>query len=288
MPPVIAKILASFQYLLPHHLLSRVVFWLMRCQFKPLKNLLIVTLSRVFNINRDEVLLQNNPDFIHFNAFFTRALKPGARPVNDANNIVTSPADGLVSEAGLIKQNQLIQAKGKYYATQALLAGSDWSSSFDQGIFNTIYLSPRDYHRIHMPLDGTLIETRYVPGRLFSVAPYTVQHVDQLFARNERLVCLFETEQGKMALVLVGAMLVSGIETVWDGVVTPRYEQQFEIKIFSQTGEKHVHLKKGAELGRFNMGSTVILLMEPRADNTPWLQQTIGNIQMGQALLKFG
>lgn len=199
--------------------------------------------------------------FASFNDFFTRALRVGARPLCPSG--IASPADGVVSQCGEIRADQILQAKGRDYSVSALLGGQDrQAEAFHGGDFITIYLSPRDYHRVHMPLDGQLTATRYVPGDLFSVNGATADAVDQLFARNERLVCFFDTPRGPMAMVLVGAMIVAGIETVWDGVVAPVRRQLRERDFMTTPGP--VLLDRGAEMGRFFLGSTVILLFPPR------------------------
>ncbi len=285
MSPMLEPGLAALQRILPHHALSRLVFWLMRCRYRPLKNALIRLLSRVFHINLEEAASANPDDYPHFNAFFTRALKDGARPLNTDPAVWVSPADGTLSEHGLLQQGQALQAKGRHYSFAALCGHAPWADAFHGGPFATIYLSPRDYHRVHMPCDGVLKETRYIPGRLFSVAPYTTRHIDRLFARNERLVCLFDTEHGPLVLVMVGAMLVSGIETVWEGVITPRVDKTPHTRRYSETGEKQVALKKGEELGRFNMGSTVILAGPDNLAESQWLKENGQPLRMGEGLL---
>ncbi len=288
MNPNLEKFLARIQWILPHHALSRLVFWLMRCRLRPVKNTLIRLLSRLFRIDLDEAASPNPDDYPHFNAFFTRALKPGARPLDPATDRLLCPADGYLSEHGTLNEGMALQAKGCRYSMASLCGHADWASHFHHGPFATVYLSPGDYHRVHMPCDGVLKETRYIPGRLFSVAPYTVRHIDDLFARNERLVCLFETEHGPMVLVLVGAMLVSGIETVWEGVITPRVDKHPVTRRYSETGEKTVRLTRGQELGRFNMGSTVILAWSDALAGARWLKENGQPVRMGQGLLDTG
>jgi phosphatidylserine decarboxylase len=196
---------------------------------------------------------------VHFNAFFTRALRPGARPVDSADEALSSPADGAVSQIGAIEDGGIFQAKGHWFSTAELLADAADARLFEDGAFATIYLSPRDYHRVHMPLAGCLRRLRYVPGRLFSVNRVTAESVPGLFARNERLVCLFDTAHGPMALVLVGAMVVAGIETVWTGAVTPAGRQVLTVDLALDAAARS--LDKGAEMGRFQLGSTVVLLL---------------------------
>ncbi len=258
MKTVIERILAGFQYLLPHHFLSRIVYVLMRCETMWLKNLLIRTISRLADINTDEALSPNMDDYASFNAWFTRALKPGARKFDLDPQAFLSPCDGRISETGALQANSILQAKGNDYSLQDLLAGDPVCTQLADGWFSTIYLSPRDYHRIHMPITGRLQRMIHVPGRLFSVAPYTVRQIPRLFARNERVISIFATDAGPLVMVLVGAMLVSSTETVWAGEVTPSKNKDISVKDYT---EEDITLAKGDEMGRFNMGSTVILLM---------------------------
>lgn len=255
---VIERILAGFQYILPQHFLSRIVYALMRCETKWVKNFLIQLISRIAGINADEALSPDPADYASFNAWFTRALKPGARTFDNSPQAFLSPCDGRISETGPLLENRILQAKGKDYSLQDLLANDPVCQQLTDGYFSTIYLSPRDYHRIHMPLSGQLKRMIHVPGRLFSVAPYTARQVLRLFARNERVICIFETEAGPMVMVLVGAMLVSSTETVWAGEITPTKNKNVTVTDYS---DQDISLSKGDEMGRFNMGSTVILLM---------------------------
>jgi len=261
---LVERILAGFQYILPQHFLSRIVYALMRCEVKWVKNFLISLISRIAGINFDEALSPDPADYACFNAWFTRALKPGARRFDPDQQAFLSPCDGRISETGELLENRILQAKGKDYSLQDLLAGDPVCSELTGGYFSTIYLSPRDYHRIHMPLTGDLLRMIHVPGRLFSVAPYTVRQVPRLFARNERVISIFETESGPLVMVLVGAMLVSSTETVWAGEITPSKNKDVSVTDYS---DQNVSLSKGDEMGRFNMGSTVILLMPQGALN---------------------
>lgn len=244
------------QRLLPQHHLSRWVGRLARSQSPLLKNVLIRRFIKHFHVDLGEALIENAADFDSFNAFFTRALKPGARPL--AEQPVVSPADGSISQLGHIRGSDLLQAKGQYFSLHDLLGGDAClTSEFINGEFATIYLSPSDYHRVHMPATGTLRCTRYVPGALFSVNNATANQVPGLFARNERLVCIFDTDMGPMAVILVGAMIVAAIETVFAGQVTPLPKQVQH----QQYGQREpLTLQKGAELGRFSLGSTAIVL----------------------------
>lgn len=262
MKSLIERIFAGFQYILPQHFLSRIVYSLMRSEIKWVKNLLIRFISRIAGINYAEALSPDPTDYASFNAWFTRALKPGVRVFDPDPHAFLSPCDGTISETGLLDQNRILQAKGRDYSLQDLLANDPVCEQMTGGYFSTIYLSPRDYHRIHMPLGGRLQRMIHVPGRLFSVAPYTVRQVPRLFARNERVISVFDTDSGPLVMVLVGAMLVSSTETVWAGEVTPTKSKEVTVKEYS---DGDITLAKGEEMGRFNMGSTVILLMPPGA-----------------------
>ena len=231
---------------------------LTHCENKAWKNLFIQQVIRHYGVNMAEALEQDINAYQSFNHFFTRELKPGIRPICSDSDAIVCPADGAVSQAGTITGGNIFQAKGKSFSAIDLLGGdAERAQPFNDGIFTTIYLSPKDYHRLHMPLTGTLTEMVHIPGRLFSVNTATTNAVPGLFARNERVCCLFDTEAGPMALVLVGAIFVSSIETVWHGVVTPPTLPSIYSWQYQQSAPT---LKKGEELGRFNMGSTIIVL----------------------------
>lgn len=254
------------QYLLPHHLLSRIVFFATRGRAPGWKNFLIRHFLRHYAVRMDEAAQPDPFAYVSFNDFFTRALSPQARPVDAAPNGIASPVDGTVSEAGAIEGLRLIQAKGRHYTLLELLGGDvALTERFNGGRFATLYLAPHNYHRIHMPAAGTLVSTHYIPGRLFSVNQTTVQRVPDLFARNERVVCVFDGEAGRFAVILVGALFVGSMATVWAGDITPARRHQPSWLPLPSTP---LHLAKGAELGRFNMGSTVIVLFEP--GNARW------------------
>ncbi|MEZ5535602.1 MAG: archaetidylserine decarboxylase [Thiolinea sp.] len=245
-------------YVLPHHFLSRIVFKLTRIRSPRLVPAAISRFSKLFKVNLDEAVNPDPHSYATFNEFFTRPLKPELRPVAGGSDVLVSPVDGTISQFGKIEQGRIFQAKGHEYSALELLGGDEERAApFMNGQFMTIYLSPRDYHRIHMPLSGELLEQVYVPGRLFSVAGHTARTVPRLFARNERVVAIFDTDFGRLAMVLVGAINVAAIETVWDGLITPPNGTQ--IRTWNYTG---LSLEKGEEMGRFNMGSTVILLLE--------------------------
>jgi len=246
------------QHLLPHRFLSRLVMWATRVRLRPWKNFLIRQISTRFKVNWEEASSADLADYPHFNAFFTRALKPDARLPDPASDSLLMPADGRISQLGRIEQGRIFQAKGQSFTAAELLGSDAAAAPFDDGWFITVYLSPRDYHRAHMPWTGRLVETVHIPGRLFSVAPFAVNGIPRLFARNERLVCRFETDRGPMAVVMVGAMLVSGVETVWGGVEIPPYGSGI---VRRDLRARDITLQRFAEMARFNMGSTVIVCL---------------------------
>ena len=249
------------QYILPHRALSRVVYRATRWTFVPWKNWLIGTIVRRYQVNMAEAAQPDAMAYQHFNAFFTRKLRADARRPDSDPATLLCPADGLVSQAGSIVDGRIFQAKGQQFTATELLGGDEAAAApYRNGSFVTVYLSPRDYHRVHMPLKGTLRETVHVPGRIFSVAPFTVAAIPRLFARNERLVCHFDGEHGPFVMVMVGALLVSSVATVWDGLVIPPYAASIRHKSFIDQG---VTLERFAEMARFNMGSTVIVLLPP-------------------------
>jgi phosphatidylserine decarboxylase len=253
------------QHLVPQHGLSRLAGWIANNRWHWLKNKLINDFIRRYQVDLSIAKLEKVDDYPNFNSFFTRQLKPLYRPITEGHDHIASPVDGCVSQAGKINQYSLFQAKGRTYNLNELLGGrTDLAKHFEDGEFTTLYLAPKDYHRVHMPLKGKLTETIYIPGKLFSVNQDTTKSVAQLFSRNERLVCMFDTEKGPMAVILVGAMLVSGIETVWPSNFYTR-------TLLQKTFEKGVSLEKGAELGHFKMGSTVILLF-PK-NTTTWVPE---------------
>jgi phosphatidylserine decarboxylase len=253
-------LLSLAQYLLPHQLLSRLMLMLTRVQWRPWKNFLIRLIAKRFKVDWSEAANPDPDSYIHFNAFFTRALKEGARVPDADPYSLLMPADGRISQLGRIVDGRIFQAKGKDYTTGELLGSAHAALPFRNGSFITIYLSPRDYHRVHMPWDARLAETRHMPGRLFSVSPGTVENVPRLFARNERLVCSFDADFGAMTLVMVGALLVSGVETVWNGVEIPPYAGRVFERDYAHR-QPPVVLKRFAEMARFNYGSTVIVLL---------------------------
>ena len=250
----------ALQYAMPKHLLSRLVGYLAAARLGFISHALINLFIKAYKINMAEAQFEKASDYASFNEFFTRPLKDGLRPINTDADVVCQPVDGAISQLGDIVDGKLIQAKNHNYSLQALLGGDAATAApYAGGKFATIYLAPKYYHRIHMPIAGTLREMIYVPGDLFSVNPLTAENVPDLFARNERVVAVFDTELGPMALVLVGATIVASIETVWAGTVTPPTGKDVFRWTYPATGPQAVTLEKGAEMGRFKLGSTIIL-----------------------------
>jgi phosphatidylserine decarboxylase len=276
------RLFAGLQWLLPTRALSALMFRVAQIRAKRFKDTLIRWFMRKYAVDLTEAESPLIDDYEHFNAFFTRALKPGARPQPAAANLLSSPVDGAISQVGPIQQGLLLQAKGHHYSAAVLLADEELAGSFQGGSFATIYLAPNDYHRVHMPCDGRLRSWAYVPGRLFSVNPSTARTVPGLFARNERMVAIFDTPFGPLALIMVGAIIVGGIETVWNGRLTPPHRRDVAPMYYQPM--QSLPLQRGAELGRFHMGSTVILLAPPQALN--WSRSlTAGQkVRLGQAL----
>ncbi len=270
-------------YPLPHLWLSRCAFALTRLHLPPVHTALIRFYIRLFDVDMQAAEQPDPGEYQNISHFFTRSLKPGLRPIDPDPKTILSPVDGTVSQCGYIEKDQLLQAKGKQYSLSSLLGDEELATAFMNGRFTTLYLSPRDYHRVHMPVTGTLREMITIPGRLFSVAAHTTRAINNLFTRNERLVMIFDTDTGPMALIMVGALFVGGIETVWHGVVTPPHTGKLRHYQYEQA-EHPIHLEKGAELGRFNMGSTVILLYG--AEHIEWLaeHQPDAAIRMGQVI----
>jgi phosphatidylserine decarboxylase len=249
------------QYVLPHRFLSSLAYRLARSEWRPLKRWLITTVVRKFNVNLAEAANPDPESYPSFNAFFTRPLKAGARVADADPKAVLCPADGKIAQMGRIEEGRLFQAKGQHFTAAEFLADEAKAEAYRDGWFANVYLSPRDYHRVHMSLAGTLVETAHVPGRLFSVAPWAARAIPRLFARNERLVCHFEGEHGPFVAVMVGAILVSGVETVWSGEEIPAYADRVIRKDWRGKG---ITLARFAEMARFNYGSTVVLLF-PKA-----------------------
>ena len=245
------------QYVLPHRVLSALARSIAYSRWRPLKRWLIRSAVSAFSINVAEAADPELENYPSFNAFFTRALEPGARSADADPDVLLMPADGAMSQCGRIEAGRIFQAKGQDFTAAELLGDEAAALPYADGSFANIYLSPRDYHRVHMPWAGRLVETLHVPGRLFSVAPWAVRAIPRLFARNERLVCHFETDVGPMCIVMVGALLVSGVQTVWNGVNIPPYGDRPWRLDFR---DRDIRLARFAEMARFNYGSTVIML----------------------------
>jgi phosphatidylserine decarboxylase len=282
---IVQLLFVGLQYLLPHHLLSSLMHSIARIELKPVKDLLIRQAIKWYKVDMQEALESDPTQYRCFNEFFTRRLRPDARPVSQDSNQIAAPADGTLSQSGDIEAGFLFQAKGHDYSLLELLGGdAEMNSLFEEGNFATIYLSPRDYHRLHMPVSGKLKRMLHVPGRLFSVNATTCEKVPRLFARNERVICLFETDFGPMAMILVGAIFVSSIETVWAGTITPMRQRVNNWDYEPTTTPATIELDKGEEMGRFNMGSTVILLFGK--DAMDWTEElTAGStVRMGETI----
>lgn len=259
------------QFIVPHFALTKLVYWFAQSKVPVIKNTFIRWFKNRYKVDMALAVNEDATSFESFNLFFTRALKPEVRPINKNRNSIISPVDGAVSQIGRIDGNAIIQAKGSTYTLERLLAGQkEWCNTFKDGLFSTLYLSPKDYHRIHMPCSGTLKQMTYVPGKLFSVSPLTARVIPSVFAKNERVVCYFETELGPVALILVGAMIVGGMETVWHGSVTPPHGDRINHWYYTDS-DSPMNFSKGDEMGRFNIGSTVILLFGK--DTIEWSKQ---------------
>ena len=274
----------ALQYLLPHHLLCRLVYVLTRSETRWIKTLLIGAFMRGYAPDMTDAAEPDPQAYGSFNAFFTRPLRADARPGNPEPRAIGSPCDGAVSIADALRGNTLLQAKSHHYSLEALLANRpDWVSRMSGGLFATLYLAPYNYHRVHMPLAGQLLAAWHVPGRLFSVNRQTAARVPQLFARNERIVCAFDGDHGPFLLILVGALFVGSMSTVWHGEVTPARERGGVRALEAHTGAA-LWQPRGAELGRFNMGSTVILLLPPGAAHWDPALQPGFTLRVGQRL----
>ena len=272
------QIFIQAQRVVPQQQLSRVVGKVAASENPVVKNIAIQAFKAKYGIDLSIAQQTNALKYKSFNEFFTRALKDGVRDVDASTDAIVCPADGAISQIGTVKAGDIFQAKGQSFSVEKLIGDPQLAAPFKDGQFATVYLSPRDYHRVHMPFAGTLTETLYIPGELFSVNQTTAENIPGLFARNERMVCLFDTELGRMAVVLVGAMIVAGIETVATGKVKPTGRLELN--------HHDLVLEKGAELGRFYLGSTAIILFEQ--DKMQWDAQFKANsvVVMGEALGK--
>lgn len=272
------------QYLIPQHILSRLCAKIANMEFIWLKNLIIDAYIKCYKISMQEAMESDPHNYKTFNDFFTRALKPGSRPIETSNDSIISPVDGKIAQIGVSGPEQFIQAKGYHFTVQHLLGDIDCAKIFADGNFATIYLAPNDYHRIHMPITGTLKQSIYIPGRLFSVSPSSVNCISNVLTRNERLVTIFDTDIGPLAIILVGAIVVASIETVWGGAIIPNKLHNIQAWSYDNPADAPIILPKGAELGRFKLGSTVIMLSV--RDAILWNKHLIpnANVQMGQLL----
>lgn len=266
----------ALQKILPQAYLSRLAGKLLNCENSSIKDKLINFAIKRFKIDLSDALVENPKLYTSFTSFFTRKLKPEARQIDQNYKSIISPADGKITQAGQITEGKLIQAKGKRFSLRALTAGTAKENYTD---FSVIYLSPSDYHRVHMPMDGSLIRMIYIPGKLFSVNELAAENIDGLFAKNERLLCYFKTAIGEVAVIFVGALIVAGIETVWHKLVAPNYYSKITHFDY-QT--KNIYFNKGAEIGLFNFGSTIITLFPE--NKVSWQENVLGKVNMGEAI----
>ena len=249
----------AFQYIMPQLYLTQLAGWFAQQKWGAITHFVIKVFAKKYNVDMSEAKKENFSDYESFNQFFIRELKDDARKINENPTALCLPADGRVSQIGHIDDERLLQAKGHFFSLSDLLAGDEeLVNTFKNGEFATIYLSPRDYHRVHMPCDATLRKMIYVPGDLFSVNPFLAEHVPNLFARNERVICVFDTEFGQMVQILVGATITASMSTVWAGVINP--PRTGEVKVWTYQGDSAIKLTKGQEMGAFQLGSTVINL----------------------------
>jgi hypothetical protein len=249
----------AFQYIMPQLYLTQLAGWFAQQKWGTVTHFVIKVFAKKYNVDMSEAKKENFSDYESFNQFFIRELKGDARKINENPTALCLPADGRVSQIGHIDDERLLQAKGHFFSLSDLLGGDEeLVNTFKNGEFATIYLSPRDYHRVHMPCDATLRKMIYVPGDLFSVNPFLAEHVPNLFARNERVICVFDTAFGPMVQILVGATITASMSTVWAGVINP--PRTGEVKVWTYQGDSAIKLTKGQEMGAFQLGSTVINL----------------------------
>lgn len=283
MTSLVDKVKVTSQYFLPKKFLSRSIGVLASSKMGKATTFLIDSFVKYYHVDMTEAKIKSTAKYKTFNEFFTRELKSGARPIIEDQNALAMPADGRISELGDIYKDAILQAKNHYYSLEALLGGNPKDSqSFENGTFATIYLSPKDYHRVHMPYTGKLEKMIFVPGDLFSVNPLTAKNVDNLFARNERVICFFNNEKlGRFAVVMVGATIVASIETVFAGTVAPKCGKEITIYDYSKD---NIVIKKGKELGRFKLGSTAICVFEPKKVNLAKELKNSVPVKMGTKL----
>lgn len=260
-PTYLQRVKIALHYLLPQLAITRAAGWLAEQKWGAVTHFIIKLFAKQYKVNLNEAVKTEPSDYATFNEFFIRELKENARPINQDAKTICLPADGKVSESGIISANRLLQAKGHFFNLETLLANDvEMAEKFQDGTFITTYLSPSDYHRVHMPCDATLRKMVYVPGELFSVNPFLAEHVPNLFARNERVICEFETEFGPMVQILVGATVTASMSTVWADVINPPRSKEVVVWNYETEGEKAIKLRKGEEMGAFRLGSTVINL----------------------------
>lgn len=273
------------QYIIPQHGLSRLIGSIINSRQEKFKNYLIDSFIKRYNVDMRDAIETNPHSYPDFNSFFTRKLRPETRPIIGGENTIACPADGLISEFGTINESMILQAKNHQYTVADLLGGTkgDEAAAFINGQFATFYLAPKDYHRVHIPITGKLRKMIYVPGKLFSVNLCTANNVPNLFARNERVICLFDTKVGPMAVILVGAMIVASIYTVWAGAITPSKNREIQARDYSGN-DAPIIIERGAELGHFQLGSTVIVLFGPRS--IKWIDtlQKNQSVKMGELI----
>lgn len=286
-PTYFQRVKIALHYLLPQLAITRAAGWLAEQKWGAVTHFIIKLFAKQYKVNLAEAAKSEPSDYATFNEFFIRQLKDGVRPINSENNVLCLPADGKVSESGDISANRLLQAKGHFFTLETLLANDEeMAAKFQDGTFITTYLSPTDYHRVHMPCDATLRKMIYVPGELFSVNPFLAEHVPNLFARNERVICEFDTEFGPMVQILVGATVTASMSTVWAGVVNPPRAKEVVVWNYETEGEKAIKLQKGEEMGAFRLGSTVINLF-PKGKVNLNAELTAGaKTRMGEVLGK--
>lgn len=284
-PSLWARWKIAFHYVLPQLVITRVAGWFAQKKWGAVSHMAIRLFAQHFKIDLNEAQKKHAKDYASFNEFFIRPLHDGARPICAGVDNLCLPADGCVSECGDIDDTRLLQAKGHAFSLQALLAGdAELAETFRNGVFLTTYLSPRDYHRVHMPCDAVLRKMIYVPGELFSVNPFLAQHIPDLFARNERVICLFDTEFGQMVQILVGATVTASMSTIWHGIINPPRLGYLQTWDYPADGEAAIRLSKGAEMGAFQLGSTVINLFSANTvDLAQYLQPGVPT-KMGEVM----
>ena len=273
----------AFQYIMPQLYLTQLAGWFAQQKWGAVTHFVIKVFAKKYNVDMSEAKKENFSDYESFNQFFIRELKDDARKINENPTALCLPADGRVSQIGHIDDERLLQAKGHFFSLSDLLAGDEeLVNTFKNGEFATIYLSPRDYHRVHMPCDATLRKMIYVPGDLFSVNPFLAEHVPNLFARNERVICVFDTAFGPMVQILVGATITASMSTVWAGVINP--PRTSEVKVWTYQGDNAIKLTKGQEMGAFQLGSTVINLFQANSVTLAEHLEVDVPVRMGEIL----